>query len=310
MSIRFAARLWLVAGLVALLGPAVALAQVKLEHKQVEGATYAGSVDISTKQTMSILGMNQESSSQNNIVVRTKNGKREADGTLRSESKVEALQAQIKAPGLGEISFDSAKPDKAPDSPLTPIFKASAAGSWTTVYGKDGKVTAVEGRDKSYESLDPALRERVKSQYAPEYLKEVANKQLERIPSKPLNVGDSWETVEPMKIDAAQTLTFTRKYTYQGEVEKDGKKVDSIKVVSTAVKLDIDGNAGLPLKLVKSNLKIKDSSGTIYFDRNLGRVVGESQKSQIVGPLTLGVAGQEIDAELDLTLETSAMDRN
>jgi hypothetical protein len=63
------------------------------------------------------------------------------------------------------------------------------------------------------------------------------------------------------------------------------------------------------LKLIKSDLKVGQSTGKLLFDDQLGDIVSDVQTHQIKGSLTLGIAGQEVAAELDLTMETSTVSR-
>ncbi|MFO0819881.1 MAG: hypothetical protein U1A77_18165 [Pirellulales bacterium] len=289
--------------------PASVSAQATLQRRFVDGATSSKSVDVLVKQTMSIQGMNLESSSQQNSVVRSTNGKRSATGELRIASKVETLQANVKAPGLGEVMFDSVNPDKATDSLLTPVFKAAAQATWTTVLDRDNRVIAVEGKEKAFEVLDEQLSGFVKGQNDPDYLKFSAQLEQDRIPSKPLKVGDSWQQDEPLRLDGSQTLTFSKKYTYRGIVEVEGRKLHHIDVVAVSVKLSFEANGPIMLKLIKSDLKVGQSTGKLLFDGQLGDIVSDVQSHQIKGSLTLGIAGQEVAAELDLTMETSTVSR-
>lgn len=289
--------------------PVSVWAQATLQRKYVEGSTSSKSVDVQVKQTMSIQGMNLETTSQQNSVVRSTVGQRAANGELRISSKVETYQTRLKAPVVGEVVFDSVNPEKATDSPLTQVFKAAAQASWTTVLDSENQVVAVEGKDKAFEVLDEQLSGFVKGQNDPAYLKSSAQLELDRIPKKPLKVGDSWQQAEPLRLDSSQTLTFTKKYTYRGRVEHEGRKVHQIDVVAVEVKLTIDGNGPIMLKLVKSDLKPGESSGKLLFDDQLGDIVSDVQSHQVKGSLTLGIAGQELPAELDLTLETSTVAR-
>lgn len=288
---------------------AVAHAQTQLVRKYKDGESYSTSVDVISKQTMNILGMNQETSSQQNMVIKSQVGRRGADGQLRVDHKVDAMQVELKVPVLGEIKFDSAKPDSATESPITPLLKAGAKGSWTEVLDKDNRVVAIEGREKALEGVPDELKERAKAQIDPAYLKEAANRQIDRIPSKPLKPNDSWEQTETMRIDGGQTLTFKKTYTYKGPETVQGVAVDRIDVKATEVKLEINFGGAIPLKLVKSDLKIGESKGVIHFDRNVGRVIFDDQSHQIKGPLTLGIGDQEIPADIDLNLTTTSRER-
>ena len=295
--------------LTGLAAPCKAQAPVSLIRKLPENSAFATATRQKVMQTMMVAGMKQDTSSEQTAVVRTRIGKRAADGSISVNTDFKQLQMQLKIPTLGDVTFDSVNPDKATDSPLTPLLKAISSMAWTSTYDKNNVVTAVAGHDKALESLDAALRDGVKKRYEPDYLRATANDSLDRIPSKPTKPGESWVQTTTTRLDSAQSLTFTKKYTYRGVVESDGKTVDRIDVVTTAVKLEIEGGPGVPIKLIKSDLKIGKSNGTLLFDRQLGRVISETETNQIKGPITLGVGEQEFPAEIDLTIETEAIER-
>ncbi|MFM9114635.1 MAG: DUF6263 family protein [Planctomycetota bacterium] len=284
-------------------------AQVTLTKKLPENTAYATANRQKVTQAMTIAGMKQDTSSEQNSVVRNRIGKRDPDGSVTVISDIRQLQAQLKIPTIGDVTFDSVNPDKATESPLTPLLKAVATMEWKSTYDRNHSVTSVNGHDKALESLDGPLRDGVKKRYEPDYLRSIANDALNRIPTKPIKVGDSWEQTSIVRLDSAQSLTFTKKYTYRGTVNQEGKTLDKIEVSTTAVKLEIEGAAGVPLKLIKSNLKIGKSSGALFFDRQLGRIVSENENIQIVGPITLGVGDQQLPADIDLTLESEMNER-
>ena len=178
------------------------------------------------------------------------------------------------------------------------------------VLDRENRVLRVEGREKAFEGLDQAIRDTFKAALDPAHLKQAAQLEMDRIPGKPVKVGDSWEQTETMRLEGGQSLVFQRKYTYKGEVEEGGKKVHKIDVVATEAKLDIDPNNPANLKLVKSDLKVGKTSGTLLFDPTSGSIVSDKQTHQIKGAITLGIAGQELPADLDLTIETSAVARH
>ena len=284
-------------------------AQVTLTRKFPEEGTQSRSIDTSTKQTLVIAGMNVDTSSQQNMVVSTKIGKRNAAGELSVEYKVESLQQMVKAPGLGEVNFDSANPDKATESPLTPIFKAASQATWTMTLDRENRVASVSGRDKAFESLDENLREAMKASFDPAKLKAAAQVELDRIPTKAVKAGDSWEQDEVQQLEGGQSLTLHKKYTYHGPVNHDGRKVHQIDVSLTKVTLAIEGANAANLTLKKSDLKPGASSGKLLFDEEAGELVSDKQVHQIKGQITLAIAGQELPAELDLTLDTSVVAR-
>ncbi|MEY4177179.1 MAG: hypothetical protein RLY70_753 [Planctomycetota bacterium] len=293
----------------ALMGVAPASAQVTISRKYVEGEERAQSVDVLTKQSLTINGANIETSSQQNMVVRAKVGRRNAAGELPVEYAVESLQQTIKAPGLGEVSFDSVNPDKASESDITPLLKAAAQAKWVMTLDREDRVLSVLGREKAFEGLDDKQRETLKALLDPELLKKQAQEELDRVPSRPLKAGETWELEETRRLDGGQSLTFTRRYCYVGETEQDGTKLHRIDVTASKVVLAIEGGGAVAIRLVKSDLKPVKSSGTLLVDPATGWVVAEKHSTQIKGSVVISVAGQELPTELDLLIENSAAAR-
>lgn len=289
----------------------VLLAQTKLEYKFPDERKTKTLVKITSQQTLTLNNTPLETSSEQEMTILTDNGKRAADGSLRQNQKIESLKAKLTMPGGVALSFDSADPNKAP--PGTPydvfldLIKANANATWTVVRDKENRVTAIEGRDKVLESVNEAKRELVKRQIDATYLRDKANREMERIPSKPVSKGDSWELSETMRLEAGQSMTLKTKYTYQGEVDRNGKKVHQIDVETTQVSYSIDADAASPLKLASSNLKPMMIEGIIFFDQESGQVVEARDKLQITGDLKFTVSGNDLTGKLDLTMGTSSV---
>lgn len=304
-------RLWLIIGAAVSFTmaffPAPAAAQVKFEHKFPEGKSSTTVATVKTSQTLTIAGNEVKSGSEQTLTISSVNGRRAADGKLSIKSKLDALKATVKLPGDVELAFDSAKPDAAPPGTqfdfVLDIFKASAKSSWETVVDKDNRISAVNGREEAFATLSEEIRTAMKAQVDPEYLKNAANDELDRLPSKAVSPGDSWERTTTMRLDAGQRFTFTHKYTYEGKIKQDGKELERITSKVLKSEYTVEGDA--PLKVVESTLKPVESSGEILFDPAVGEVVAYRNKVQIKGTLKLEVAGMKLDGDLDLTIETS-----
>jgi hypothetical protein len=59
------------------------------------------------------------------------------------------------------------------------------------------------------------------------------------------------------------------------------------------------------VKVVKSNLKVESSDGTILFDREDGHVVSVNDKVRIKGEMTYSGGGVEQSGPFDLTFDTN-----
>ena len=280
-----------------LLSSTIASAQVKLEPKYPEGAKSVVHRDTTSKQTLTLAGMDIDTKSSTFIVATASIGKRAADGTLKIEEKVETLQSEISTPG-GLIQFDSANPDKKADNallePILDIFRSVYRNPVTVELDAKNKITAVKLPEGEYEKLSDAA----KGQLNPESLKKTVENALQFLPEKK---GDTWERSSEQNLGAGQTMSFRTKYEYQGTVEKDGKTLDKITGKAFEVSFAINGNA--MLQVTKSDLKIIESESTVLFDRERGSAVSTSSKVQIAGPLTLVVNAMEFAGKVDLTIE-------
>jgi len=286
---------------------ATAPAQVTLKYKFPDGRKSTAEAKIKTSQTLTLAGNELVSGSEQSLTITSSNGQRSADGSLTVSNKIEALKAEVTLPGGTEIAFDSAKPDADPPGTqfdfLLDVFKATAKSTWESVMNQGNRVVAIKGRDAAFADLPESIRTAMKAQLDPEYLKAAANDELAKLPSDPVSPGDSWERTNTVRLDSGQRLTFTNKYTYEGNVQQDGKNLEKIASKTTAVDYSVEGES--PLKVLASDLKVAASEGEILFDPAYGQIVSQHNKVQVKGSLKLEVMGMEFPGQLDLTMENS-----
>ncbi len=282
-------------------------AQVTFKHKFPDGRKSTSETIIKTSQTLTLGGNELLSGSEQSLTVTAVNGQRAADGTLVVNNKIEGLKTTATLPGGVELEFDSAKPDAPRPGTqfdvLLDIFEATANSSWEAVMGQDNRVVAIKGRDAAYAELPQSLRDAMKAQIDPEYLKIAANDELAKLPSEPVSPGDSWERTNTIRLDSGQRIKFTNKYTYEGNVQQDGKNLEKITSQTTDVDYFVEGES--PLKVIESDLKVAASEGVILFDPTYGQIVSQQNKVQVKGTLKLEVMGMEFPGQLDLTMENS-----
>ena len=136
------------------LGSAIASAQVKLESKYPEESKSVVHRDTSSKQTLTLAGMDIDTKSSTFIVATTSIGKRAADGTLKIEEKIDTMQSEVSTPG-GLIQFDSANPDKKADNtllePVLEIFRSVFRNPVTVELDAKNKITAVKLPDGEFD---------------------------------------------------------------------------------------------------------------------------------------------------------------
>jgi hypothetical protein len=282
--------------------------QVRLEHKLREGATYTNLVTSNVDQTLSIAGMDVDTKVETTAKTKVTIGNRDVSGTLRVQEKVESMQINMNTQG-GQYTFDSANPDNKGASPLEmlrDVHKAMLKNVSTVVYDKSNKVQAVEIDQNLLGSLPNEVRDLVKSQLDPENLKKTANQENDKLPSDPVKKGDTWTRTEDANFGAGQLMTFQTEYTYQGEVEKDGRKLDKITSKVLSVTFALAEDSPLPLKLKGSDLKATESEGTMLFDRETGHFVETTGNTRIAGDLGFTLNGMDLPSKLDLKLKVTS----
>jgi len=286
---------------------APALAQVKFERKIQEGTTKNTEVTTRIEQKLTIAGMEIDTESDTRISVKSTTGKRDDSGNIRVQEKITGLMITSKVQGTDYV-FDSANPDKTSGSALEmlrPVHKLLSGRTSTTVFDKENKITQVEFDQDLLASLDDKVRNLVKDEFDTEKIKKTANDESERIPTEAVNKGDSWERTTKRGLGAGQVMTVATRYTYEGEIEKDGKKLD--KITSKVLSVDLAVEDPQALFMIKStDLKPAESKGELLFDRKLGTVVSGNSSVRIVGELTLVINGMDLPAKLDLKMESSS----
>lgn len=112
-------------------------------------------------------------------------------------------------------------------------------------------------------------------------LRNVANMAALELPTKPLKVGDAWKKVEEMP-QPAFVQTTTTEFVFQGEVDRQGKKL---------LRFDLKPSiaiAGKPGSSDSFKLKSQTHSGQAFFDPVLGQPVELETKSRIVIDFSAG----------------------
>lgn len=289
--------------ILAMVVPAIARGQVRLEFKYPDGDKSTTIKRIKSEQVLTVAGMETKTGSEQTITTVLQNGRRAADGTLPVRHTVASLVAEVRLPGGIEVEYDSAKENDSSNSQFAAVLQvlnAMSKSDWTAIHGQDNRITTIKPQDDALAGVDAGTRELIKRQFDPEYLKVQANNLINRIPTTPVQVGDSWERTETLRLEGGQNMTFKIRYEYQGAVNRGGRNLDKIDSRTLTVDYNVDPNG--PLRIVNSDLKIAESSGTIYFDRQRGEMAGTQERVRIRGQLTFDVNGMQIPGNLDLTM--------
>lgn len=281
-----------------------AMAQVKLEHKFVEGRKTVMHTTLKIKQTLTLGGMNLDTESDRFLILSAREDKRDADGKIRITQGIDKLTTTISLPGGLSLTFDSDTPDQKAENPalepLLQLFRASTKAKTVFVRDRSGKVVSVEGLDKAAEDLPEAL----KGEFDAERAKKAANQEMEVLPTDPVKVGDTWTRNSELQLGSGQVMAVTTEYKYLGEVKENGKTLHKIESKPTSVEFSIAADSKLPLKVTKSELKPTDSVATTLFDQDAGQMHSTKGKLHVVGVLDLEINGTPLPGKLDLTIES------
>lgn len=288
-----------------------ATAQVKLERKLIEGSSYTAETTVTVDQKLTLAGMETDTRNENRTTTRVTLGKRDDAGMLRAVEQVQSMQITMNVMG-SEYRFDSNAPDEKGESmleALRELHKGLARRKTTVVYDKTNRVAAIESDQDLLASLPDQVRDIVKGQLDPESLKAAANEELDQIPRGSVKPLDTWESTTRSNFGAGQIMKLTTKFTYEGTIEKGGRKLERItgKVQSVSFGLE---NSPLPFTVKSSDLKATESAEETLFDRELGRIVENNSKARIEGTIEFDFNGQVLPAKLDLKLSSALVVRD
>jgi hypothetical protein len=290
-----------------------ARAQVKLEYKFTEGDKLTYKSTAKTKHVLTLQGMEFETENDQAVVSSRTVGKRRADSSTPIEEKVESLRAELALPGGNNVTLDSTNPDAKIDNPalafLGEMFKLAGQASYTIVLDNRNKVQAIEGIEKLLEKADklsPPARDAIRERMNTDKLKARFEQEHGNLPDVLCRPGEPWERTEVLDIGSGQTLVFKKRYEYVGTEKKGDKTLDKISYKAIGVELKQEPAASSPLKVVKGDLKVEDSAGTLLFDRENGRVFSATTKTRLKGDMmTFSYEGTELPGALDLTIDSN-----
>ncbi len=288
-----------------------ATAQVTLQFKFPEGRATALDNSLTFDQTLTINGQAIPTKSARATRTTTRVGAKRDDGTTPVTQTIDSIRAELSLPGGIELTIDSDDP-KDPEGELPQLqsirqaVRALDGISYVLLFGPDNTLTAVEGLETAIpDDLAPEVAEALRRQINPETIKKQYQQAYDVFPKEPVVLDQTWDHTDMMPLGDGQTMTFERRYQYLGTIQRGGKTLDRIGLTALSVDYALD-NPDLPLQVKSSDLKVESSEGEILFDREAGEIVESKNSSRITGTLVLTAGGQELPAELDLSIVTSS----
>jgi hypothetical protein len=270
------------------------------------GATQEAEVEVKTDQTLTVAGMPLETHADTFLTTQEKVVGASSAGGWAFEGRFSLLQSDLELPGGLKLSFNSINPDQAAtDGPLgifAEALKATAGAKWVAETDAEHQITKIEYIDDPFANVDDML----KGNTSPESLKKRRMMELQRYPTEAVKPGDKWTRTEMSDLGGGQMLTLEKEYTYAGSEERDGRAFDKVTVKALKVEYKMEENSASPAKVTDSELKVAESEGTYWYDRQLQAFSEVHDKVRMTGTLTLEVNDQKLPGELDLTIESTA----
>jgi hypothetical protein len=289
--------------------------EVELGWKFAKDAKFSQSMKTKTSQTMKLMGQDVKQEQEQEFVF-TWTVKDVNDKAVVLEQKIDSVNMTITI-GSNKIAYNS-KDANANENPLSTFFRPLIGSSFTvTLNPNTMKVEKVDGREDFVRKLteaNPQMATLLKVILSDEQLKQMAEPPFMVAPDKGKKVkpGDSWTRESKLAMGPIGSYDAKYTFTYKGpeKLSIEGKEGTYEKI---EMKTDLTYKAPdpkeppsqLPFKIEGGTLKATEANGTIYFDKDKGRVVKTDMKVKLDGKLNISVADQKADVELSQTQDTT-----
>lgn len=276
--------------------------EVVIDSRVPEGQRVRTEVRTETEQTLTLGGVPVPSKTTQMMIILSEPAGDSGEGEHKTRSWFDAFQQQLSVAGI-EMQFDKGNPkDEAPIPQLKPVvdmLRALSEASWVTTQTNAGVVKSLEFEGFPFANLAEGTR----GEITPERMMNQANQIVKRLPEKPVNVGDSWTRSETMPLEAGQTLTFEKEFTFRGPVENSEPVVWKIDLRHKSVDYRMAADSPSPVKISSSELKVSKTDGELLYDPAAKRIVSSRDVVTVEGKLGVNINGMDLPGELKLTLD-------
>ncbi len=282
---------------------------VQLKVFSGKDKSFYQTVETKTDQELKVGDMTfKQKQTQTFLMKWTSNG--EKDGKITIVQEIVGVKMDLDIGG-NKISYDTEAKDT-PKNPMTQFFKTLEKAKFTlTVDPSTYKVEKVEGVNNLVDELvkvNQAFKPVIQQILSEDTIKTLAEPIFGMLPPKGNlpDKGKSWNGSElVMKMGQLGTYTSKSKYTYEGQ-EKD--KLEKIKVEPdlTYKKPEESKEKGnLPFVIEDGTLTTKEANGTIFFDKDAGRVANSKLHVVLKGELKVTIAATKATVNLNQTQDVT-----
>jgi hypothetical protein len=213
-------------------------------------------------------------------------------GNATAKVTMSRVKLTMEGGPVGKIEIDSTdknEPDDAIGQMFAGVVKSMASMEMTFVADptgeiKDAKIT--EGSKKKMKKI-PGIGDFGGDMFGPDSLKALVNGSIiVPVPKEAVSKGKSWSQKTDQKTSVGK-MTGETKYTYEGEIEKNGRKLEKFNV-KPDLKVEPDPDAKIQMKMKGGSMK-----GVALFDNKIGRVAEASTEGTMRMEIEIG--GMTID---------------
>jgi hypothetical protein len=259
-----------------------------LKWKLKEGDVFYNKTAVSMDQTFEVLGMNVDQKIEMKTVLKFKVKSAKPGATV---VEMTFLENKIDAQGLPGANIGNKLKDV----------------TFTATLDDTMKVTKLDGYDKFLDAIadgDDAQKKMMKAMMPETTIRQSFGQTFMIAPDKAVAVGDKWDRTDKMSLGPL------------GNVEtKSAFKLDSVKgdIATISMKGDLTfkagdgGDAGLPFKIEKADLKAENFTGSHKFDMKTGRLTESKVEMEMGGTMTIAAAGMTVDAKMKQKMTTTGV---
>jgi hypothetical protein len=271
-------------------------AQIRIQWKFKEGDTFYVQETISTRQTEKLRGSVLVQELEQTRVSRFRVLKVMPDGGAVLEQKLESVQATPHGAGV--------------QTQAAAVRRLAGATLRITLDGHQ-RVVKIEGFQKLVDDLARADEDAARifrALVTEAAVRRPAELLLGFTPEGPVLKGDSWQVKSAVPFGPLGTLHLVDTYTLEGpeSAEKDLVKV-TLKSTATYSPPEKAAGVGLPFKIQKGDVKVKEALGSLLFNLATGRLVQSERQRDVQGVLVLApTAHVQLEMEVEQRQKTAA----